>query len=141
MSFGWSASDVVATLNTLAKVGKAVKESGGAGSEYREAVTFLNSVSRTLNGIGDLLQANPNLRWEADLTEQGKILRSAIKAFEQKIEKYNKSLGVDTQRQKARRIPREVQFALFLSDQVKELRTAITQPQLILDVFINLQTL
>lgn len=141
MSFGWSAGDILATVNTLAKVGKSLKESGGAATEYQEAVAFLSSVSRTLSGVQSLLRDNPNLRWGADLVEQGNILKSAIENLEQKIKKYDKSLGIKTQRQKARRIPRQVQFALFLSDQVKELRTAITQPQLILDGFINLQAL
>jgi hypothetical protein len=141
MSFGWSAGDLVAAVNTLAKIGKALKDSGGAATEYQEAVTYLNSITRTLNGLEELLQNNPNLRWETDLAEQGNILRSVIEDFDKKIKKYDNSLGAETERKKARRVPREVQFALFLSDQVKELRTAITQPQLILDVFINLQTL
>jgi hypothetical protein len=141
MSFGWSAGDIVAGLNTLAKVGKALEDSGRAATEYQEAVTYSSSVSKTLSRIQTLLQNNPNLLWEADLVQQGNILKSAIGDFVKKINKYDKSIGVDTQRQKARRVPREDQFALFCSDQVKELRTAITQPQLVLDLFISLQTL
>lgn len=141
MSFGWSAGDIFTAVKTLAKVGKALKESRGAATEYQEVVNFLKSVSRTLTGIQNLLQDNPNLSWEADLVEQGNILKFAIKDFEKRIKKYDNSLNIDTERKKEERIPQKVQFALFLSDQVKELRAAITQPQLILDVSINIQTL
>jgi hypothetical protein len=139
MSFGWSVGDIVSAVNTLVKVGKALKESGGAATEYQEAVKFLESVSKTLSGIGALLQEHPNLKWEPDLVEQGNNLKSALEKFEKKIGKYDLSLGVDSSRSKARAIPRKVQFAL--NSDVDELRVAVTQAQLVMDVFLNLQTL
>lgn len=75
------------------------------------------------------------MEWEPELIEQVQKSKSAVEDFK-KIDKYDLSLGVDPERKKAMRIPREVQFAL--SDQVKELRIAISQPQVILDVFISL---
>jgi hypothetical protein len=139
MSFGWSAGDIVAAVNTLVKVRKALKQSGGAAAEYQEAVTFLTALGKTLSGLQVVLKNNPGLEWEAGLLEQANTLTSSVEDFKKKIAKYDLSLGADTERRKARRIAREVQFAL--SDRVKELRIAITQPQLVLDVFINLQTL
>jgi len=139
MSFGWSAGDLVSGINTLVKVGKALKESGGAASEYQDTVAFLTSVETTLRGLEAILAGNPDLAWKVELVEQAGLLKSAVDDFRRKVDKYDLSLGSSSERKKARRIPREVQFSL--SDQVKELRTAITQPQLVLDVFINLQTL
>jgi len=139
MSFGWSAGDIVAAVSTLVKVGKALKDSGGAATEYQDAIAFLTSVEKTLKGLQTIADQFPDSEWEEELQEQAKNLKSAVDDFHQKIAKYDLSLGSSSDRRKVRRIPREIQFAL--SDRVKELRKAITQPQLVLDVFINLQSL
>ena len=89
MSFGWSVGDIVSAVNILVKVGKALKESGGAATEYQEAVKLHESVSKTLSGIGALLQEHPKLKWEPDLVEQGNNLKSALEKFEKKIGKYD----------------------------------------------------
>ncbi|KAF8847161.1 hypothetical protein BDZ45DRAFT_733775 [Acephala macrosclerotiorum] len=139
MSFGWLAGDIVSGISTLVKVGKALRESGGAASEYRETIAFLTSVETTLRGLNTIVATNPDLTWKDELVEQAGLLKSAVDDFKTKVDKYDLSLGSASERKKARRILREVQFAL--SDKVKELRIVITQPQLVLDVFISLQTL
>lgn len=117
------------------KVGKALKESGGAASEYQETIAFLTSVETTLRGLDTIIANNPDLTCKAELVEQAGLLKSAVDDFKTKVEKYDQSLGSASERKNAR-IPREVQFAL--SDKFKELRVAITQPQLVLDVSLNL---
>jgi hypothetical protein len=141
MSFGWSVGDMALAIKAIVKVGKAVRESGGAASEYQDAVNFLTSIEKTLRGLETLLRENPNLKWEAELVEQGNNLKDAITKFKDKIEKYDRSLREDSEWKKAKRVPREIQFAVFVSDQVKELRVQVTQPQIVLDEFIALQML
>ena len=116
-----------------------MKESGGPPSEYQATVDFPNSVKKTLTGPQAVLQSNPDLQWESELIEQGELLKSACENFKMKIDKCNLSLAMDTERKNARRAAREVQFAL--SSQTKELRAVITQPQIVLGVFLNLQNL
>jgi len=139
MSFGWSVGDIALAIKTVVKVGKALRESGGAASEYQDAINFLNSIEKTLRGLETLLREHPKLNWEGELKEQRNNLKVAIESFKVKFDKYGPSLGEDSGRSKARKVPRAIQFALM--DDVKELRVAISQPQLVLDVFINLQTL
>ena len=139
MSFGWSAGDIVSGISTLVKVAKALKETGGAASEYQEALSFLTSVEATLRGLETIVASNPDLTLNDEMVEQARLLKSALDDFRKKVDKYDLSLGSGSTRRKVRRIPREVQFAL--SEKIKELRTAIIQPQLVLDVCINLQTL
>jgi molecular chaperone DnaK (HSP70) len=139
MSFGWSAGDIVAGISTMVKVGKALKQSGGAASEYQGTVAFLTSVKTTLRGLEVIVTNNSDLTWKDELVEQAGLLKSAVDDFRKQVDKYDLSLGSESERRKARRIPKEIQFAL--SEKIKELRVAITQPQLVLDVFINLQTL
>ena len=65
--------------------------------------------------------------------------KATVENPKKKIDKYDLSLGADTERRKARQIPREIQFALL--DRVKELRAAISQLQMVLGVFVGLQSL
>ncbi|KFY27092.1 hypothetical protein V491_01039 [Pseudogymnoascus sp. VKM F-3775] len=139
MSLGWSAGDIVSSISTLVKVGRAIKETGGAANEYQEALSFLVSVEATLRGLETISASNPDLTLNDELVEQARLLKSAVDDFRKKVDKYDLSLGADSDRRKVRRIPREVQFAL--SETIKELRAAIIQPQLVLDICINLQTL
>ena len=46
LSFGWSAGDIVSVeiVSTLVKVGKALEESGGATTDYQDAVNFLEGI-------------------------------------------------------------------------------------------------
>lgn len=139
MSFGWSAGDIATTISTLITVVNALKDSGGSRSEFQASVQFLESVERTLSGIQSIVDNNPDLQCEENLKRQVDIVKSAIANFERKIAKYNASLGVDSTRPKIRTIPREIQLALSTS--VKDLQRDISQQQLVLGLFISLQTL
>jgi hypothetical protein len=139
MSFGWSAGDIASTIAVLVKVGKALKNSDGAASEYQDTVEFIKSLVKTLESVQTIPERYPDLEWKDNLTEQAKAMDNAIEAFKKKIDKYDLSLGMESSRRKAKRIPREVQFAL--SADVKELRVAVTQPFLIMGFWVNQQAL
>jgi hypothetical protein len=51
MSFGWSAGDIASAIALLVKVGKALKNSDGAASEYQDTVEFLKSLVKTLESV------------------------------------------------------------------------------------------
>lgn len=139
MSFGWSAGDIIAAITVLVKVGKALRESDGAASDYQDTFHFLTSLDKTLTGLTTILQRNPGLQWETELIEQGSNLRTSIEAFDTKIKKYDLSLNAASERKKARKIPREIQYAL--SGEVKEFKGKVLQSQMLLDNFILLQNL
>jgi hypothetical protein len=139
MSFGWSAGDIASVITLLVKIGSALKESGGAATDYQEAIDFLSSIEKSLNGIKKLLDENADLTWGSELNEQVVHVKAAVERFRAKIDKYELSLGADSSRSTARKIPRKVQFALMAD--VKDFRNAILQSQIILDGFVNLQIL
>jgi hypothetical protein len=139
MSFGWSAGDIATTIALCIKVGKALRESGGSTTEYQDVVKFVDRLGKTFSTIQQILQNNPNLRWEQELIEQGKLLKASINRFEGKFAKYANSLATESTRSKVQRIPREIQLAF--SDDIHALRLEVSQPQAVLDTFITLQTL
>lgn len=139
MSFGWSAGDIATAISVLLKVSKALKISGGAATSYQSTASFLTSLSKTLSSLQNLLSQNPSLSFKDDIAHHAILMKNAVEEFENRIKKYDLSLGEGSVRKKARSIPREVQFALL--EDVKELRVAVTQPFLILEFWVNQQTL
>jgi hypothetical protein len=125
MSFGWSAGDIVAGVQLFVRIGKALKEAGGSKSKYQNAVDFIESVSRIITGLQNIRDDYPQLNWEDGLIIQSNVVMSAVKAFKDKtnIDKYEKSLGTSSQRNKAQTIGREIQFELLL---VKKLQSDIS---------------
>jgi hypothetical protein len=93
MSFGWSAGDIVSAINTLMTVGKALRESGGSASEFQHATSFVTGVSKTITAIQTVMQTNPNLEWQTELSDQAENLKTVVKDFKKKVEKYELSLG------------------------------------------------
>jgi hypothetical protein len=123
MSFGWSAGDIASAIALLAKIGSALKESGGAATEYQEAIDFLSIIEKSLNGIKKFLNENVDLIWESELNEQVVHVKAAVERFRAEIDKYELSLGAYSSRSTARKIPRKVQFALMAD--VKDFQNAI----------------
>jgi len=50
-SFGWSASCLLEAIKLVDKVRKALKEAGGAASQYSDAVSFLESLGATFEHL------------------------------------------------------------------------------------------
>lgn len=137
---GWSAGDVAAGVELLVRVGKALKESSGSKTEYQDAVEFLESVSRLIASLSNIRNNNPQLKWEDGLVTPSNTVMSVIKSFKgkTKLDKYDKSLGSNSGRNKMQTILREIQFEL---SSVKKLKSEISQPLVVLNNFLNLQTL
>ena len=47
MPFGWSPGDIVAALKLVQQIGSALKDSGGASSEFQDCLSFVQTLSRT----------------------------------------------------------------------------------------------
>lgn len=58
MSFGWSVGDIVAALKLLHQITTALKDSGGASSEFQDVLSFLQTFSQTLQHL-NALQSTP----------------------------------------------------------------------------------
>ena len=83
MSFGWSAGDIVAAIDTLIKIGKALRDSGGSASEFQSSVNCVTGVAEIMNGVKSLLDRNPGLVLGDGLREQAENLKSGSGRFYQ----------------------------------------------------------
>ncbi len=82
---------------------------------------------------------NAELKWQNELAGQAGRLQDAVGEFRRRISKYEAALSAESERKKARRIPKEIQFAL--SDRVKELKGAMGVRMSVLQNMILMQTL
>jgi hypothetical protein len=140
MSFGWSVGDIVAALNLLHKVVIALKDTGGASSDYQDVSSFLNVLTFTLRHLNALQAAplDPDLAKNlAQLCEQ---VQGPLTLFCERIRtSFERDLGADSTRLRLLTAGRKVQWALLTSKKVKELREKIGGPIVAIGVVLSQQ--
>lgn len=139
MSFGWSASDIAECIKLLVKVGNALKDSGGSAAEYQSAVDFLKGVETTVQGVDNILQNHPDLKYQAAFEEHATNLMTAVTHFREKTDGYDTSLGANATTSKTKKTWKKIKLALF--GHVEELKLAVSYPQSVVNDLIGLQGL
>src|SRR5439155_14466043 len=88
-AFGWSASDIVRAIEFVVEVGKALKETGGASSNYQQTVDFLFVVECTLQNLRMLASSTIDNNKSADLIElQSRQVQKSLDTFMDSVEKF-----------------------------------------------------
>src|SRR5664279_4921574 len=100
MSFGWSASDIVAALQLLNTVVVALKDTGGASSDYQDVSCFLNTLSITLQHL-KALQASPvDPDLAKNLEQHCAQIQRPLTVFHERISsRFERDLGAESTRQ------------------------------------------
>jgi hypothetical protein len=140
MSFGWSAGDIIAALELLHKVAVALKDMGGASSDYQDASLFLNVLTVTLQHLKALQAAplDPNLAKNLDLLCDQ--VQEPLSSFCDKIRSsFERDLGAGSTRLKVLTTGRKLQWALSTSKQVKALREKIGGPIAAIGIVLSQQ--
>jgi hypothetical protein len=140
-AFGWSASDLVVAAQFVVKVAVALREVGGAASDYQESVDFLCAVELTLQNICKV-RSLPRCDVHAAIVhEQAQSIGSALKIFIDDIEGFDKSLGAKRKRGFNHGALRKVQWATLVSKRVTKLREKISLPIATINTNLGLITL
>ncbi|KAN0094209.1 hypothetical protein V8E51_017393 [Hyaloscypha variabilis] len=116
MSFGWSAGNIAQAIVVVIKLVRALDDTNGAASDYREAVAFLNSLKRTLEPLQILsaFQLRPAYSDEIALK------------FVALTAKFEPSLGSRTHNgPRYRQMAKKLQWRFVTSKRVDELRMSI----------------
>jgi hypothetical protein len=94
MSFGWSVGDIAAAIKVVHNLYQALDGCNGAAGEYRESVSFLQALLRTLEPLRtfSVLAAYPT--YAKDLENEVGFLKKHIDSFLEAIRKYDTTLGV-----------------------------------------------
>jgi hypothetical protein len=126
MSFGWSASDIVAFLQLLNKAVVALKEIGGASSEYQHVINFLGLLTVTLQHLKALQYAPLDPDLSRNLEQHCTAVQGPLKSFFERIHtRFEKDLGGDKTRPKILTAGSKLQWAFLTSKEVKALEGKI----------------
>lgn len=127
MSFGWSASDVIAALQLLNQIRTALRDVGGASEQYRNEVAFLDSLTTTV-GLLDTLQPFPLDRALAlNLQQHCDLVRGPLNDFLADIKRrFSARLDPKTPWWDVSSAPKKIRWASSTSTKVKELRANVS---------------
>jgi len=142
MSFGWSAGDIVAALKLLHQIGSALRDSSGASSNFQDTLSFLQTLSRTLEHLNVLQAAGLDSDVADNLREQCDQIRVPLATFLNDVgARFESSLGVKSERNKIIAAPRKIQWALSTSKKVKRLQQQIAVPMASVGIMLGQQIL
>ncbi|CZR69364.1 uncharacterized protein PAC_19264 [Phialocephala subalpina] len=140
MSFGWSAGDIVAALKLLHQISSAVRDSGGASSEFQDTLSFLYTLSRTLQHL-NALQATPlDPDLANNLQEQCDHIRVPLTAFLDDVgRRFGPALSMNSRRKRIFAVPRMIQWTVSDSKKTKGLKDRIAVPMAAVGLMLSQQ--
>jgi hypothetical protein len=140
MSFGWSVGDLIATIGILIKVSNALRDSDGAVAIYREDNLFIESLAATLEKICQGLEDGS---LPVEMKTQVNIIRDPIMKMQKKLDaKFQTTLaegGASNFARLLRSLPKKVEYGIFVSKQVEQLRAQIATPLQDIQLRLGLQ--
>ena len=91
--FGWSAGDVVRSIQILCAVACAFKEATGAKSQYADTATWLESFASDLERMKEYITENPEARYTKNIVEQVGRVDKHYALFEAYLQKFDNGLS------------------------------------------------
>jgi hypothetical protein len=147
MSFGWSVGDIAKAIEIIIQVGAALRETGGAASDYQDTVQFLNDLNLTLEGVRRCATHLPQATDAIAIQEQIDLVKPRVTEFTTNIERsFGRYLGFQTKTAHGVKsffggAHRKAQWALFVTKSVEKLRERISGPLCIIQMRMRLQLL
>lgn len=141
VDFGWSAGCIVDAIKAADKIRRALQDAGGAKDHYAETIAFLSQVAVTFKYLEKHIEDNPESPYRELIEHQLKLLQTPWKKIESSyMEKYAKSLGVNSTRSKIKQAPRKMQWALKdVDDIVRKTKADILGPLQMIESFLSLE--
>ena len=135
--FGFSVGDFIAGIELVAKISKALKDSGGASAEYQQVVQQLESLRLTLQQLSSVKATSRNYAFVNAVRAQAQLIETSLQPFLDSITKYNKSLGGQAPRGARHGSARKVEWALSRQPKVAKLRSTIEAQVSTLNLLLN----
>ncbi|KAF2685596.1 hypothetical protein K458DRAFT_299907 [Lentithecium fluviatile CBS 122367] len=139
--FGWSAGCIAEAIKTANKIRKALQDSGGAKQHYAETVAFLYQIDATFKHLEKHIEEHPDSPYRKAILQQLKLIEAPWKRVEVSyVDKYEKSLNIDSKRSKLRQAPRMVQWAVKdIDGAVRKEKAGILEPLGMIDSLLYLE--
>ena len=139
--FGFGVGDFIAVIELITKVGKALRDSGGAASEYQDVVQELESLRGILTHLGQVRIASSTRVKPADsLKKLALNCQQPLEGFLARIATFKASLDAKTDRKFFQSAPRKIQWGIFMGSEIPKLRAVIAAKVLQLQLLLQLYT-
>ena len=140
-AFGFSAGDFIAVIGLIAKARKALRETGGAASQYQQK-TFISVLQR----VQALEPTSQNAAILQKFQLSSHICHGPLAHFSHEIRKFESPLSLfpaastGSSTAKVSKLGRKVQWAVVVEDELAKLKTAITPQLALVDVLLQLES-
>lgn len=124
--FGVSVSDFIAGINLIRELIKALEDSAGSSSEYRELVKELYRLERALIEVKQLNLDGSRSNQEIALRQAAAQCQETIDGFLQTIRKYEPALSNNGMKSSLQSGLRKIQWALCKKDDVDRFRAKVS---------------
>ncbi|KAI4239517.1 MAG: hypothetical protein LQ349_000277 [Xanthoria aureola] len=139
-AFGFSAGDFVNAIVLLKKISRALRDSGGASSEYQGAVVELENLQRTLQHLASLEPTEDNINHVNAIRGMALACQIPLRDFLAKLSRYETSLGPWASQSFLHKAARKAQWATAFSDDVKNLRALVAAKQISISLLLAAHT-
>jgi len=141
MSFGYSAGDIASALTLIYNIIEALDSIDGAASDYREAVGFLQALKRTLHPLQSYTSWHAYPNYGEQIKEQVVQIKGPLERFLKEVVKFEPSLGTKAKEGYHRHVLKKLQWHVFVSKKVLELRKKIKSHMRVIDTLLQRLTL
>jgi hypothetical protein len=141
MSFGWSAGDIATAVKLIYNVIQALDSCDGAASDYREAVSFLRDLKRTLDPLETFAAWKADPSYRKDIEEQVAHIKEPVESFLEAVVKFEPSLGQRAVAGHHRHVFRKLQWHILVSKKALSLRRSIESHMRVIDTLLQRLTL
>ncbi|KAI0440391.1 hypothetical protein F4803DRAFT_527512 [Xylaria telfairii] len=141
MSFGWSAGDIATGITVIYNLIQALDSCDGAASDYRETVSFLHDLKRTLEPLQTFTACNAYPAYGRDIGKQVGQIKGPVEQFLSTVQKYEPSLGASARDGHHRHVVRKLQWYMFMSKKALGLKKKIESHMRIIDTLMQRLTL
>lgn len=124
----------------IRKISKALKETGGATSEYQDAVIELKGLKHALQHLEALEPTEDNLSHVNAIRGMALACQLPLRDFMVKLARYEKSLGPWTDRTTFRGASRKAIWAIEFSGEVEKLRALVAAKQISINLLLATHT-
>ncbi|KAI0451866.1 hypothetical protein F5B21DRAFT_485364 [Xylaria acuta] len=141
MSFGWSAGDIATAVTVVYNLIQALDSCDGAAGDYRETVSFLQDLKRTLEPLQTFTAWNAYPTYGRDIGEHVGHIKGPVEQFLSATRRYEPGLGARAQDGHHRHVVRKLQWHIFMSKKVLGLKKKIESHMRIIDTLMQRLTL
>ena len=124
----------------IRKISKALKQTGGACSEYQNVIIELKSLKHTLQHLEALEPTEDNLSHVNAIRGMALACQLPLRDFMTKLEKYENSLGPWAERSAFRGLTRKARWAVGFTEEVEKLGALVAAKQISINLLLATHT-